>query len=344
MITLNPRVLVRTCLGAHGTLGAMMIFDARSASSPRTTGWERYTRAIAVRLERSGDVQLWSPDVRTLGRRLTSDVCAARLPRSAYVHFPTFPPVAPARYARLVLTMHDLTWWRFPETASRLGALYYRPLLERALPRAHAVVTHSATVRREVIERFGLAEERVHVVSCGADSLPEHPDAQGSSRRKPFLLVVGSVEPRKNLSRLTTAFQKSGMGNEYDLVIVGRAAWGEVPRGVEVLHGVDDLTLSQLYRDAVAVVLPSLYEGFGLPIVEALAAGTPVICSDIPVFREVAGDDASYFDPLSVGDMVNSLRKLDPGRTVPEDVRSRIRSTYTWDNVAARLSRVYDGL
>lgn len=322
----------------------MFIFDARSASSPRTTGWERYTRAIADRLDRSDGVAVWNVDVGTLRRRISSDVRAARLPRESRVHFPTFPPIAPRRYERLVLTMHDLTWWKYPETASRLGAHYYRPLFERALPHAHAVVTHSRTVREEAIETFGLSDDRVHVVSCGADSLPTGSSPQGAARRRPYVLVVGSVEPRKNLDRLARAFHDSQIGDDYDLLIVGRAAWGELPRGVELLHGVDDVTLGQLYREAVAVVLPSLYEGFGLPIVEALSAGTPVLCSDIPVFREVAGDDTTYFDPLSVADMSNALKNIDPSGRVPDEVRSRVQNTYTWDNVVARLSRVYGTL
>ena len=322
----------------------MLIFDARSASSPRTTGWERYTRAIADRLHHADGIAVWSVDIGTMRRRISSDVLAARLPRDLRVHFPTFPPVAPRRYERLVLTMHDLTWWKYPETASRLGARYYRPLLERALPQANAVVTHSGTVREEVIETFDLSADRVHVVSCGADSLPTGSIRQGTARRRPYVLVVGSVEPRKNLDRLTRAFHMSRIGNDYDLLIVGRAAWGDLPRGVEVLHGVDDVTLGGLYRNAVAVILPSLYEGFGLPIVEALVAGTPVLCSDIPVFREVAGGDVRYFDPLSLADMSNALKNVDPTSRVPDEVRSRVKSTYSWDNVVARLSRVYDNL
>lgn len=322
----------------------MLILDARSAGLPRTTGWERYTRAISQRLANQEGVLLWNPHVHGVHGRLTTDLRATRLPRQAQVHFPTFPPVSPRRYARLVLTVHDLTWWRYPETASRLGRSYYRPLLERALPHAHAVVTHSRTVRSEIIETWGLREDRVHVSSCGADSLPDVAPAQERLRPRPFVLAVGSVEPRKNLARLTAAFHESGMSDAYDLLIVGRVAWGELPEGVEVLQGVDDMALANLYHQAEALILPSLYEGFGLPIVEALSAGTPVLCSDIPVFREVAGDDATYFDPLSTTDIARALQGVGPAGTVPDEVRHRVRSTYTWDNVAARISEVYDNL
>lgn len=317
----------------------MITFDARSAGFERTSGWERYTRALAERLEASNDVRLWASACEPLARRLASDVMAAGLPKHVRVHFPTFPPLNPDRYARLVLTVHDLTWWKFPETASALGRRYYRPLLERAIPRADAIITHSETVRDEVVHHFNVSAERVHATLCGADSFAISAQVE-NPRDRPYVLAVGSLEPRKNLERLVLAYEQSGARNNFDLLIVGRAAWGSKPRGVEVMHGVDDELLGRLYRFAEAVVVPSVYEGFGLPLVEALSVGTPVICSDIPVFREVAGSNATYFDPYSVADIAERLKNLDSTR-VPGHAVMEVRSVYTWDNVAERVRRVY---
>lgn len=306
----------------------------------RMSGWERYTSEIATYFDATSGVSVWRERPEPLPRRLYSDLKASALPKDSIVHFPTFPPLAPHRFKGTVLTVHDLTWWRYPETASRLGRLYYRPLLERAIDAASMIVTHTQSVADEVCEYFGVAPERVVPVYCGADSASLANDK--SSEGAPYLLAVGTLEPRKNLQRLVDAYLQSSIRHDVDLVIVGRVAWGQVPAGVTVRSGVDDAELQALYRGAVALVLPSIYEGFGLPIVESLSQGTPVLCSDLRVFREVSLGAATFFDPLSVESIQSAL---DGATSLTRPTQREIESVqdlYSWSSVGQRLLGVYD--
>ena len=132
------------------------------------------------------------------------------------------------------------------------------------------------------------------------------------------------------------------MARTHELVLVGRVAWGERPRGVVVLDDVTDADLSTLYAHATGVVSPSLYEGFGLPLVEAMRAGTPLACSDIPVFQEVSGGHASFFDPLSEEAIGDALLELVGGaRPGAVDAARERADGLTWTAARDRLLDLY---
>lgn len=315
------------------------VFDARSAQMARRSGWERYTAEIAQRLEVGSAVTVRRRPFESRPQRLLSDIELAWAGRHDVVHYPTLPPLLPRETD--ILTVHDLTFWRYPETCSRWALRYYRPLLERAIPRAARIVTHSLTVADEIVHRWGIDAERVTAVYCGADSLSGVAPVT-ADRPRPFFLAVGTLEPRKNFPRLAAAFAASGLAGDFDLVLVGRLAWGEVPRGVHVLTDVTDAELLGLYGAAHAVVVPSLYEGFGLPVVEAVRHGRRLAVSDIPVFREVTEGMALSFDPESVSEMIAALHLLaaDSGQ-VTDALRTAVSDRYTWDAVVERLLGVY---
>lgn len=317
------------------------LFDGRSASWPRTTGWERYTREIARRFATA------DPEVRVrlagsprLASRLWQDLVATPLSaRGARVaHFPTLPPVPWAfPGVTLVYTMHDLTWWRWRETASRMGRHYYAPLARAAASgRAH-IVTDTAAVGEEVIAHFGIDASGVTVVPLGVE-LPAA--ANGPARPRPYLLTVGTLEPRKNLHRLAEAYHRSGVCVTHDLLIVGRAAWDTPPSGVEVVSGLDDAELAAVYRGATALIVPSLYEGFGLPAVEAMQLGVPVVCSDIPALREVTGGHATYVDATDVDTLTDAVRAAIDA-VAPPDAAAWAAGTYRWEDTVRILSALY---
>jgi glycosyltransferase involved in cell wall biosynthesis len=258
------------------------------------------------------------------------------------VHYPSFPPSPLAcrgKSPAVVYTLHDITWWLYPETSSRGGRHYYRRLAERALGSADVVLTDSQAARADIVERFALDASRVRVVYPGVSVPQVGSDVSGTT--KPFLLVVGTVEPRKNLDRLFAAYRGSGLTNDIDLVVVGRQGWGALPPGVVLRSDLDDTQLDSLYRQAIAVVIPSLYEGFGLPVVEAMARGCPVVCSDIPVFREVTGGRATFFDPYSTDAMVTSLREVAEGVEPAADAREWA-SQFTWDRTVQQCWDAYE--
>jgi glycosyltransferase involved in cell wall biosynthesis len=310
-----------------------IIFDDRSANSLRTTGWERYSRSLLAALGRTVRPMELPGD--GLFARFRGDLIT--LPRtsrqSVIIHYPTYPPLVTSQ--PFVWTVHDLTWWRFPKYASRLGRSLYRPLGARAVQRG-VLLADSVSVRLELIEYLGLDERMVISAPLG---LPQLPPPSGRRRSRPYLLVVGSVEPRKNLEAFVRAFQASGVAGTHDLVICGRIGWGSLPEGVTPESGLSDAALSDLYAGASAFIFPSHYEGFGLPILEALRAATPVFCSDIPVFREVGGPHCSYFDQYSLESMVEAVRQASVA--TPIESPTAWLQRFSWERCAEDTRAAY---
>lgn len=313
-----------------------VLFDARSTSTLRITGWERYTRNLLGVVAPLANVAVSSTDVRGVAGRLASDWIG--IPRHSrgfdVTHFPSFPPSAFVQPKRAMITIHDLTWWKYPATSSTAGRHYYRRLAEHSASAA-MIVTVSETVKDELLERFPHASVVVIGNIVAIDAVL--PEAYALPNR-PYLLAVGSIEPRKNLQRLAEAFGRSGLADDFDLLLVGRQAWGNVPRGVKFTGPVSDAQLSTIYSSAKALVAPSLYEGFGLPIAEAISLGVPVYCSDIPVFREVARDLGNYFIPTEIESIVESLRRA---AARADSKRPAAQNRFTADACRDQVLRAY---
>lgn len=258
----------------------------------------------------------------------------------AVYHFPTFPPMGRLN-PRVLWTLHDLTWWLYRESASSLGRSYYPIIAKPALKRC-SIVTDTHTIRDEIVDRLGVPPERTYVVYPGATNLPP---ASPAVRNKPYILTVGTLEPRKNLLNLVKAFNASAIASDFELIIVGRIGWGTIPEGVTVLSGVDDKALSSLYEGATAFVFASLYEGFGLPLVEAASRGVPIACSDIPVFHEVlvaCNSEATYFEPTDIDSISAALS------TAVSLAKNTIEKTGLiargWDVTANEMAQIYQKL
>lgn len=256
--------------------------------------------------------------------------------RYEFIHYPTFPPLTTV--GKIAVTLHDLTWWKFPDAGTLIGRTWYRRLMERALRSARLIITHTNTMAADAAEYFDLPYEHFRVVSPGV----QLPPAVHGWRvcEAPYILAVGSVEPRKNLAMLVEGFRHSRLASTgVRLVIAGRLAWGEVPPGVKIVSGLSDAQLAACYRDALAVGFASLHEGFGLPPVEALALGTPVACSDLPVLREVTGGHATYFDPHSAESIAAALCIAIRDRASKSAIRDAGR--YTWHAAGDQLWSSY---
>ena len=267
---------------------------------------------------------------------------AARRARADVLHCPTFR--APLRHAGLpvVVTVHDLAVLREPGWFPAWSRGYGRHLMPRAVRLADRVVCVSEATARDVSGLLDVPATRVRVVPNGIDARFSAPPA-ASPVDGPYVLFVGTPEPRKNLPRLIDAVGRlTAEGRPERLVLVGADGWGDVDlrarEHIVVLGRVDDDTLRDLLAHARCVAYPSLWEGFGLVAGEALAAGAPVICSDIPALREVAGDDAEYCDPRSVDSIAAALRRaLDGPRPAP-------RRVLTWEAAARALADVWKEL
>jgi glycosyltransferase involved in cell wall biosynthesis len=267
---------------------------------------------------------LWYP--LALGRR-------AR--RWDVLHCTTFRGPAGAD-APTVLTVHDLAILRAPEVFPRWHRLYGRFGLERVLRAADAIVAVSEFSRAETIELAGVPPERIRVVPHGVDPVftAEGPRADGD-----YLLAVGTLEPRKNLARAVDAAREAGVV----LRVVGARGWG----GVDVegwVGEIPDGDLAALYRGARCVLYPSLYEGFGLPVLEAMACGAPVVTSVATAMEEVAGGAAILVDPLDVAAIAagigEALRRRDELVTAG---LARARE-FTWQRTADAVVELWNEL
>jgi glycosyltransferase involved in cell wall biosynthesis len=225
----------------------------------------------------------------------------ARRARTADIlHCTTFRGPAGARVPT-VLTVHDLAILRFPEVFPQWHRLYGKAGLARVLRGASAIVAVSEFTKAETIELAGVPAERIRVVPNGVDPVfgADGPRAEGD-----YVLAVATLEPRKNLSRVVEAADLAGV----ELRVVGARGWG----GVDVpgwVGEIPDSQLAALYRGARCVLYPSLYEGFGFPVLEAMACGTPVVTSREGSTAEVAGDAAILVDPREVGSIADGIQQ-----------------------------------
>jgi glycosyltransferase involved in cell wall biosynthesis len=289
--------------------------------------------------------------------------------RSDVVHGTNFV-VPPAWRAAMVVSVHDLTPVHFPELVEP-STLAYPGLIRKALRRGAWVHTPSEFVAGEVIEVFGAPPERVRVVPHGIVPRaprvlpgPSGPDLQGVGDLLPglpgwvqrYVLAVGTVEPRKDLPTLVRAFAMAAQSRPgLALVIAGREGWGRAQLDDAVaacalrdrvvrLGWVDDEARDALISGATVLVYPSLYEGFGFPPLEAMAAGTPVVTTRCGALQEVLGDAARFVDVGDIDALAQALEELvddEPARNELARRGLERARLYTWDACAAGLSALY---
>jgi glycosyltransferase involved in cell wall biosynthesis len=261
--------------------------------------------------------------------------------------------VPPTRAAAQVVSVHDLTPLRFPELCQR-DTLAYPALVRRAVERGALVQTDSEAVASEVREWLGLATERVVAVPLGVDP-PRAGDPAAGRRRAGsarYVLALGTVEPRKDLPTLVAAFDLAAASlDDLTLVVAGPDGWGvdafEAAVGaachrarIRRLGWVDHQTRADLLAGARCLAFPSLYEGFGLPPLEAMAASVPVLCSDLPVLSEVTGGAARLVPARDPEAWAEALVGLEADEAARAELARRGRERaagYTWDACARRM-------
>jgi glycosyltransferase involved in cell wall biosynthesis len=252
------------------------------------------------------------------------------------LHCPTYyGPLRP--WVPTVVTVHDLAVLRHPEAFPRWTRCYVPLAIPRVLRAARRVIAVSDFTASELERTLGLPRDRISVVPNAVDDAfgPEGPAAEGD-----YVLAVGTLEPRKNLARAIEASARVGV----ELRVVGARGWGGVdPHGAHVLWlgRVGDAELARQYRGARCLVYPSLYEGFGIPVLEAMACGTPVVTSDRGGTAEVAGAAAVLVDALDVAAIAAGIADASSRR---EELRARGLARareFSWDESVRRTREVY---
>jgi glycosyltransferase involved in cell wall biosynthesis len=373
--------------------------DARPAAFPYRTGVGQYTRQLLrllPRLDAESTYIAWYLNARGLlggSRRMFTDIAAPNLrerwtpvparwfrpleqrfevPRVEWLvgfdvlFAPNFVP-PPTRTKRLVMTVHDVAFRLFPETAPHSTRRWLRRL-DRALKQAARIIVVSEQTKRDLVEQYRVSEHQVVVVPNGVDAhaFQDITDTDVNAAREqlgiggPYLLFLGGIEPRKNLPAVVRAFARLSSDVQPMLVIAGwRTEWnpegwtelqqalGDIPAGIrsriQVAGYVPEERKVALLAGAEALVYPSRYEGFGLQVLEAMAAGTPVLTSNVSALPEVAGDAAVLVDPADDDAIADGMEKLLRDDELRKDLRERGRARaerFSWEETARRTVEV----
>jgi glycosyltransferase involved in cell wall biosynthesis len=309
-------------------------------------GTARYVRGLLGELERLPGLELRrlsfggpsraSALVRDTAWYLGLLPLQARRAGADVLHCTTFR--APLRSPMpTIVTVHDLAIVRYPEFFTAWTRLYAWTALLPVIRAADRVIAVSEFTKREVVELAGVAEERVRVVPNAASDVftPDGPSEAGD-----YVLAVGTLEPRKNLARLASAAERLGA----ELRVVGARGWGGVEvggNGVRWLGYVPDEELARLYRGAAVFAYPSLYEGFGIPVLEAMRCGAPVVTSAGTVMEEVADGAAELVDPLDPASIAAGIERARSRREELAAAGLERARRYTWAAAAEATAAVY---
>lgn len=264
----------------------------------------------------------------------------------------SFTGCGPLNYSNQIMTIHDVSHERYPEWFSKNYYRFYHYMMPRIGKKAHAVLTVSEFSKKEIVDTLGINAEKIHVVHSNVPfhnkpskeeilSFTRNPEAER------YILAVSSMDPRKNFVRLVEAFDKI-KDKSVKLYIIGMSFKAFNTPDLQKLIGenvhlpgyIPDEKLQTMYQNALLSVYPSLYEGFGLPPLESMTYGCPVINSDIPALREVSQDAALYVDPYNVDDITQKIEQL----LVDEPLRKELQEKgllqikkYSWDKSAKQV-------
>lgn len=255
----------------------------------------------------------------------------------------------PPTRAVKVTTIHDLVVYKYPETSHPYIVAVQRRRLNWVKKECDKIIAVSESTKKDIVEILHIPANKVKVIYEAINMKK----GAVKKQRKPYILVVGTQEPRKNIGRLIQAFQEV-KNKDVDLVIVGKYGWGPSTslrvkdEKVKLLGYVPDEELADLYTNASVFVFPSLYEGFGIPVLEAFNCDCPVVTSNISSLPEIGGQAAVYIDPLSIDDIAE---KIDFVLSLSSSKRTEIikagreqSQKFSWEKAAAETKKIYEEL
>ena len=250
----------------------------------------------------------------------------------------------PPRKVKLTATIHDMTSRLMPELHTPGNVQADESFAANVLRKANRLIAVSENTRADAARVLGLEPERIDVIYSGIPDV--YFGAQPRPAERPYIFFLGTIEPRKNIDTLLDAWQASRLRDDFDLVIAGSSGWSSEktlarlatrPDGVRYVGYVPEDELPGLTAGATAFVYPSLYEGFGFPVAQAMAAAVPVITSNTSCLPEIAGDGALLVDPRSASEIQSALEKLLTSPSLQKQLRAAgvaRAQRYRWENCA----------
>ena len=346
----------------------------------RSAGVKNYLYHWILALQKSAGSNRAEPfpmmrDLGTLTHEASTISGIATLPRLGFLYFSNLVSGAPLNWlarradvfhatnqirtavsgVALTATLHDMTCWVMPEFHTPDNVRADKSFAERTLKRADGLIAVSEHTRRDAIEILGLAPEKVTTIHSGV--APEFFETPAEDVRekyrllKPYVLFVGTLEPRKNLDRLLEAWSKMRLRKEFDLVVAGPVGWAapatlaRVNRYARCLGYVPERDLPSLTYHATVFAYPSLYEGFGFPVAQAMACGVPVLTSNTSCLPEISGDGALYVDPKSPAEIRAGLERLLESEAMRRKLGAngkRLAQRYRWERCAAESWKFFE--
>lgn len=346
----------------------LIIINGRFLSQ-RITGIQRFAYEICCALQQIGvpfvilapqnidkDYDISALPVQVIGLKGSHFWEQVTLPRYMKHHFNghillSLSGLSPLFYSRNIVAIHDISYLLRPRSYSWAYCLYYQFMTPLVAKRAQKILTVSAFSKDELVRHLGIAPEKIAIVYNAVRPAPVLPRKQSER----YILSVASMVPRKNLKSLLQAYCSLSNPN-FELYLAGgmHAVYANAElndfigkKGVHFLGYVQEKELNNLYRNAIAYINPSLYEGFGIPNVEAMMQECPLVVSDIPAFREVCGDCALYFNPLCVADIQQKINRIihdEPLRKQLISEGTKQVSRFSWEQSAMEIKRIINEL
>jgi len=277
------------------------------------------------------------------------------------IHFPAFAP-SPFYRKKAIVTIHDATFWRYPDTISKGGKYYYRPLLSHSIGRINHFITVSNSSKSDLIEYLKIPQDAITVTYEALDLdfqelNSKYVENENKSGHEKYILSVGTLEPRKNIQTLISAFSilKKKYNIDHKLILTGRSGWKdklEIP--TDVLNNiiftgyVSDKELLNLYKSASIYVFPSIYEGFGFPLLEAMSSGTPIVASLTSSLPEVGGNACEYVrdshSPDEYAKIIFSVLSNKPQRESMVALGYKRVEEFKWDKCVTETIDIYKAI
>jgi glycosyltransferase involved in cell wall biosynthesis len=236
--------------------------------------------------------------------------------------------------------VHDLTWWKYPETSSFLGKNYYKLNMTKAILQSDLIICPSSAIRTEIHNKFSIPTSKIVSIPHG-NSLPK---GTVKPSTKPYFLSIGTIEPRKNLDFYAQAIKESKLESDFDFLHVGRKGWGNLPSNLKNISFQNDQELANLIINAQAVVIPSLYEGFGLPVLESHFQGAPVVISNDPALVELSTNCDKIFELGNLDSLTLALKYFAETKQKLDENQIAKAESMTWANSAQKHVEAYSGL